>query len=149
MDTKVATRMNAQSGVYYPNLTPMSAIRKFARQIAQRFDPEKIILFGSYAYGQPTPDSDVDLLVVMPTRNQIEQAVRIDEAIDQRGFPLDLIVRTPKSLAERLRLGDCFMQEIMTRGKVLHEKRHAAMGTQGRKRSHRREIQLKHPNASW
>lgn len=103
----------------------MSAIRRYARQIAARFHPEKIILFGSYAYGTPTPDSDVDLLVVMPTRNQLEQAVRIDEAIEERGFPLDLLVRTPKTLTERLRWGDSFLHEIMTRGKVLYEKAHA------------------------
>lgn len=115
----------------------MSAIRRFARQIVERFHPERIILFGSYAYGTPTPDSDVDLLVVMPTRNQVEQAVRIDEAIADRGFPLDLLVRTPKTLATRLRWGDSLLQEIVTRGKVLYKKVHAPVGAQGRKR-HRR-----------
>jgi predicted nucleotidyltransferase len=105
----------------------MSAIRRFARQIIERFDPDAIILFGSYGYGKPTPDSDVDLLVVMPTRNQIEQAVRIDEAIEERGFPLDLIVRTPKALENRLREGDSFLKEIVQRGKLLYEKDHGAM----------------------
>ena len=100
-----------------------------ARQIVERFAPERIILFGSYAYGTPTPDSDVDLLVVMPTRNQIEQAVRIDEAIEERGFPLDLLVYTPKVLAQRLRLGDSLMQVIVSRGKVLYENDHAGMGS--------------------
>src|SRR5450432_3077791 len=57
---------------------PMSAIRRFAREVAQRFEPEKIILFGSHAYGTPHADSDVDILVVMPARNEIGQAVRID-----------------------------------------------------------------------
>jgi hypothetical protein len=56
----------------------MSAIRQFARQVVRRFAPEKIILFGSYAYGRPHADSDVDILVVMPARNEIDQAVRID-----------------------------------------------------------------------
>src|SRR6266542_4580957 len=128
--------------VHYPHVTPMSAIRRFAREIAERFQPEMIILFGSYAYGKPTPDSDVDLLVVMPTRNQIEQAVRIDEAIEERGFPLDLLVRTPKTLAERLRWGDTFLQEIVTRGKVLCEKIHASVVAQGGKRHRRRPTSL-------
>src|SRR5437588_9059508 len=97
--TAAARRIDVQSGVYFPRLAPMSAIRKFARQIAERFHPDAIVLFGSYAYGKPTPDSDVDLLVVMPTPNQIEQAVRIDE----RGFPLDLIVGTPRALAQAIR----------------------------------------------
>src|SRR6516165_7413582 len=77
---------------------PISVIRRFARHVAERFQPEKIILFGSYAYGTPHADSDVDILVVMPARNQIDQAVWIDCAIDPP-FPLDLIVRTPKNLS--------------------------------------------------
>src|SRR5437764_7417260 len=109
----------ASCRIFYPRVTPMSAINRFARQIVERFRPEKIILFGSYANGRPTPDSDVDLLVVMPTRNQLEQAVRIDEAIEERGFPLDLLVRTPKALADQLNGGDSFLQEIVSRGKVL------------------------------
>src|SRR6266480_260486 len=80
---------------YWGADVPMSAIRRFARQIAERFQPERIILFGSHAYGTPHADSDVDILVVMPARNELDQAVRIDRAIDPP-FPLDLIVRTPK-----------------------------------------------------
>jgi uncharacterized protein len=132
-------RQNALTDLYYPKLVPMSAIRRFAQQIVERFHPDRIILFGSYAYGTPTSDSDVDLLVVMPTRNQVEQAVRIDEAIEQRGFPLDLIVRTPKTLANRLRWGDSYLEEIVARGKVLYEKNHKAVGTESRTRRPRRQ----------
>src|SRR3989442_390876 len=88
---------------------PMAAIRRFAREVAQLFHPEKIILFGSHAYGTPHADSDVDILVVMPARNAIDQAVRIDQATDPP-FPLDLIVRTPHTIAWRLREGDSFLQ---------------------------------------
>src|SRR5438477_10825888 len=80
---------------------PMRLIRRFARQVAERFQPEKIILFGSYAYGTPHDDSDVDILVIMPCRNGIDQACRIDAAFDPP-FPLDLIVRKPKDVAWRL-----------------------------------------------
>ncbi|HMF17119.1 MAG TPA: nucleotidyltransferase domain-containing protein [Gemmataceae bacterium] len=139
MDTrKRARRKNNQSGLYYPNIVPLSAIKRFARHIVERFHPRKIILFGSYAYGTPTLDSDVDILVVMPTRNQVEQAVRIDEAIEERGFPLDLLVRTPKTLEKSLRWGDGFMKEIVTRGKILYETSHAPVGAQGGKRRRRR-----------
>ncbi|MBI3411558.1 MAG: nucleotidyltransferase domain-containing protein [Planctomycetes bacterium] len=55
----------------------MRLIRKFAREIALRFHPEKIILFGSYAYGQPHDDSDVDILIVMPARNTTDMAAKI------------------------------------------------------------------------
>jgi predicted nucleotidyltransferase len=131
-------RKDPKTGLYYPNLVPMAAIRRYAREIAARFRPERIILFGSYASGAPTPDSDVDLLVVMHTRNQIEQAVRIDEAIEDRGFALDLLVRTPNTLETRLREGDSFLQDIMARGKVLHEKAHRPVAPQGRTRRSRR-----------
>ncbi|MFL5243955.1 MAG: nucleotidyltransferase domain-containing protein [Gemmataceae bacterium] len=141
-------RTNAKAGVYYPNLVPLAAIRRFAREIAERFRPDKIILFGSYACGAPTPDSDVDLLVIMPTRNQIEQAVRIDEAIERRGFPLDLLVRTPKSLETSLKSGDCFLQDIVTQGKVLNEKDHRPVAAQSRARRSRRKalIQTETPS---
>ncbi len=115
----------------------MAAIRKLARQIAERFQPERIILFGSYAYGQPHPDSDVDLLVVMPARNEIDQACRIRLAVDHP-FPLDLIVRTPDNLRWRVKEGDWFLREITSRGKLLYEKPDGRMGPQGRGRLPRR-----------
>lgn len=112
---------------------PMSVIRRYAREVVRLFAPEKIILFGSYAYGTPHANSDVDILVVMPARNQIDQAVRIDRAIDPP-FPLDLIVRTPANLAWRLKEGDQFLTEVMARGKVLYEKDDGRVGAQGRGR---------------
>jgi predicted nucleotidyltransferase len=110
---------------------PMSVIRQFTREVVQRFEPEKIILFGSHAYGHPHADSDVDILVVMPARNEIDQAVRIDRVVDP-GFPLDLIVCTPKNVAWRLKEGDSFLREIMTKGKVLYEKADGPVGAKGR-----------------
>src|SRR5579863_8340123 len=87
---------------------PMRLIRRFARQVAERFRPDKIILFGSYAYGTPHADSDVDILVVMPARNQLDQAVKIELACDPP-FPLDIIVRTPHSMKWRLAEGESFL----------------------------------------
>src|SRR4051794_41082775 len=54
-----------------------AAIRRYVGRIVERFHPEKVILFGSHAYGRPTPDSDVDLLVVMPAKDEVSQAMRI------------------------------------------------------------------------
>src|SRR6267378_422014 len=76
---------------------PMRLIRRFARQVATCFEPEKIILFGSYAYGTPHADSDVDILVVMPARNELDQGYRIHSTI-LPPFPLDLVVRTPRNM---------------------------------------------------
>lgn len=112
---------------------PMAVIRRFAREVAERFQPDKIILFGSHAYGQPHADSDVDILVVMPARNAIDQAVRIDRETDPP-FPLDLIVRTPKTLAWRLEEGDSFLREIVARGKVLYDKFDKGVGAKSRSR---------------
>jgi predicted nucleotidyltransferase len=117
---------------------PLAAIRRFARQLGERFHPERIILFGSYAYGQPPADSDVDLLVVMPAASDVNQSIRMTMAFEPI-FPLDLIVRTPAKLRRRLAEGDRFLQEVVTRGKVLYEKRNGPLGTQGRGRSRRRK----------
>ena len=111
---------------------PMRLIRRFAREVGERFQPDKIILFGSHAYGRPHADSDVDILVIMPCRNQLHQAFQIELACDPP-FPLSLIVRTPANLKWRLEEGELFHTEIVTKGKVLYEKGNARMGTQGRK----------------
>ena len=111
----------------------MRLIRRFAHQVAERFHPDKIILFGSFAYGTPHADSDVDILVIMPARNQLDQAVKIELACDPP-FPLDIIVRTPHNMKWRLAEGDSFLREVTTKGKVLYEKNHARVGTQSRKR---------------
>jgi predicted nucleotidyltransferase len=100
---------------------PLRVIRRYARAIAERFQPDKIILFGSYAYGTPHEDSDVDLLVIKPTWNQLSQAVQIRRAL-AAPFPMDLIVRTPKEMKWRLEEGESFLTEVVSRGKVLYEK---------------------------
>ena len=101
---------------------PLAAIRRFVRRIAEQFRPDKIILFGSYAYGQPHEESDVDLMVIMPTRNAIDQAIRIDLAFEWQ-FALDVHVRTPYQIKIGLKEGDCdwFLREVMEKGKVLYE----------------------------
>jgi predicted nucleotidyltransferase len=111
---------------------PMAVIRRFARQVARRFQPEKIILFGSHAYGKPHADSDVDILVVMPARNQLDQSFKIRLTIPAP-FPMDLIVRTPKNMKWRLAEGESFLTEILAKGKVLYEKDHSGVGTEGRR----------------
>jgi predicted nucleotidyltransferase len=126
---------------------PMSAIRRFARQIADRFHPDKIILFGSYAYGQPHQESDVDLLVVMPASNEINQSIRLTLAFEPP-FSLDLIVRTPENLRSGLEEGDWFLREIVAKGKVLYEKADSAMGAQSGGRSGRSKRSRKDQSAT-
>jgi len=125
---------------------PMRVIRRFVRQVGERFQPDMIILFGSYAYGAPHADSDVDILVLMPARHQHTQAVRIRWAIPAP-FPMDLIVRTPKNLQWRLEEGESFHTEIVTKGKVLYEKNDTGLGAKGRGRFSRRPQTRQRPRA--
>jgi predicted nucleotidyltransferase len=112
---------------------PMREIRRFARQVAERFQPDKIILFGSQAYGTPHEDSDVDLLVILPAHNELDKSVKIRCDVDAP-FAMDLIVIKPKNVKWRLQEGDSFLAEIMSKGKVLYEKDDPGVGAQGRGR---------------
>ena len=98
-----------------------SEVQELAETIRRDFHPEKIVLFGSWAWGNPTEDSDVDLLVVLPFDGKPwRMASAIRERIQAR-CPLDLLVRTPDQVQSRLALNDSFMTDILTRGKVLYE----------------------------
>ena len=89
--------------------------------IVREFAPLQIILFGSYAYGTPTEDSDVDLLVVMdiPESETRRQTIEIRQRIPRR-FPMDLLVRSPKEIAYRISYNDWFLREITEKGEVLY-----------------------------
>ena len=101
--------------------TSYREIKELSEQIARAFQPRKIILFGSHAYGKPAWDSDVDLLVVMPFKGRPnKQAVKIRSRIDTT-VALDLLVRTPKQISQRLAMGDTFMRDILEHGKVVYE----------------------------
>ena len=96
-------------------------IRKYARRIAQTFRPKRVLLFGSYASGSATEDSDVDLLVIM----NHDKPRNVDQAIDIQlkiaaPFPLDLLVRRPKDITRRLSMNDTFMRTVIEDGQVLY-----------------------------
>lgn len=98
-----------------------SLIRKYADQIAKQFHPNKIILFGSYAYGKPTEDSDVDMLVIMSFKGRNpEKATEIWMATRPK-FPIDIMVRKPEEMKKRLAMGDFFLREITEKGEILYE----------------------------
>src|ERR1700682_3539433 len=118
---RAITKAPTQTSFYCGADVPISVIRRFAHQVAERFGPDRIILFGSHAYGTPHADSDVDILVVMPARNQLDQAFKIHSTL-LPPFPRDIIVRTPHNMRWRLAEGESFLTEITTRGKVLYEK---------------------------
>ena len=102
-------------------------IKNLCRQIVEGFNPQKIILFGSYAYGKPNADSDIDLLVVMVYEgNELEQMVKVRRRLKST-FPLDVLVKTPAQLKERSEMGDFFIREIIEKGKILYEAENGRM----------------------
>ena len=102
-------------------MVAMSQIEDLGQRIGREFRPDRVVLFGSYARGTATGDSDVDLLVILPFEGKsVHQSVAIRMRL-RPTFPVDLIVRTPEKVQERLELGDDFMREIMEEGKVLYE----------------------------
>jgi predicted nucleotidyltransferase len=97
-------------------------IRDVSQRIAQRFAPDRIILFGSYAYGTPNEDSDVDLLVVLPFQGKpYRKSAEIAAAV-HAGFPLDILARRPDDLERRYREADPLVREALDRGRVLYER---------------------------
>ena len=117
---KVETKMNPTGFPPVAETLPQ-AVKKIVREL----DPEKIILFGSYAHGTPTHDSDVDLLVIMETDGDEKERYRaVSMQLYPRQFPVDIIVKTPKEVEEALRGGvdnGFFIREIIKQGKVLYD----------------------------
>jgi predicted nucleotidyltransferase len=92
------------------------------RRIVENFRPEKVILFGSYAYGQPTIESDVDLLVIMKSDDRpAKRSEKIASICRPRYLGMDLIVITPEELEKRLAGFDPFLEEILNKGRILYE----------------------------
>lgn len=97
-------------------------IRKYARTLGRQFQPKRVVLFGSYARGKATEDSDVDILVIMDhdkPRN-VDQAIAIRLQTDTP-FPMDLLVKRPAEVADRLAMNDTFIRSVLEQGKVLYE----------------------------
>ena|ERR1035441_194673 len=102
-------------------MTTMTEIRDYAAKIAERFQPEKIILFGSFANGSPTEDSDVDLFVMMDFEGKSYEKATEMRTTFRPPFALDLLVRNNFHLERRLREDDPFFMDIVNRGIILYE----------------------------
>lgn len=103
----------------------MRDIQCYCDVVAASFRPRKIILFGSYAYGTPNEDSDVDVMVLMPKSRRLGRrpALKIREKVEAN-FPVDVLVRDPLFVQERLEEGDCFLEEVMKKGRGMYESGH-------------------------
>ncbi|TRZ77779.1 nucleotidyltransferase domain-containing protein [bacterium] len=101
-------------------------IKIVADKIAKEYKPEKIMLFGSYAWGVPNVDSDVDLCIVKKTKDTRDMARKIDGSLWGRTFPIDIIVYTPSTIKERIKK-DFFVKDIFEKGKILYESKLSRM----------------------
>ena len=97
-------------------------IQDLCNRIVQEFHPDRVILFGSYASGQPSPDSDVDILVILPFEGK--SFYKSLEILNRTNpdFPIDLLARRPDETQRRYREGDPLIREALDRGKVLYER---------------------------
>jgi predicted nucleotidyltransferase len=127
--TTMARKGKAQATRPIPNWATLrppvteALLADITQRIVKKFQPYKVILFGSYAYGTPDLDSDVDLLVVMDSDEPMAQRIRrVTEVAKVRFLPMDIIVRTPAEMVERLAMGDFFLAEILEKGKVLYHR---------------------------
>ena len=125
--------MTIKSASHSPNETTPSwytpitedVLHEMTQRIVEAFAPEKIILFGSYAYGQPELHSDLDLLVITNRHRRksvFERDRLVATAARPRGVAMDVIVWTPAEVARRLKIGDPFFREEMNKGQVLYER---------------------------
>jgi predicted nucleotidyltransferase len=114
---------------YVEELAPMDAgivksLDEIKDRLVRELNPQQIILFGSHAYGRPTADSDVDLLIVMESSDRpVARAARVSKLLRPRPFPIDIMVRTPEEIRYRLEIGDLFVREIIEHGRVLYDQR--------------------------
>jgi len=96
-------------------------IENITKQIVKKYKPEKIILYGSFAYGKPNEDSDVDLLIIKSTqKTRTKRHLEVDRMLLDRTVPLDILVYTPQEIKKRLLLGDFFIKDIIQQGKILY-----------------------------
>src|SRR5438132_14191269 len=97
-------------------------IDQIVSQVIEHYRPEKVILFGSYAYGHPDPDSDLDLLIIKNTSERfIDRWINVRRIVSnsKRSIPFEPIVLTPDEVEERLAIGDQFIKKIVTKGEIL------------------------------
>jgi predicted nucleotidyltransferase len=93
------------------------------KRIVKKFHPQQIILFGSHARGEAGPDSDVDLLVVLPVRGSIRnKRLAIRAALRDMPFPIDIVVTTPEAFAWRKDIVGTIEWPATREGKVLYAK---------------------------
>ena len=111
--------------VQSPGFLPVTeeALSTIVQRLVPALHPHKIIVFGSYIYGTPALDSDVDLLVILDTEARpVDRYLSVSSLLRPRPFPLDILVKTPEEITRAVATGDPFIVEILTQGRVLYER---------------------------
>ncbi|NOX47493.1 MAG: nucleotidyltransferase domain-containing protein [Chlorobi bacterium] len=109
------------------NIISIAKVKEKTNSIIENFNPEKIILFGSVANGFQNQDSDADILIIIKTNKPtFEIGVEIATYL-KHDFPMDIIVKTPEEISQRLKLGDYFIQNILNEGITLYERNNKRM----------------------
>jgi predicted nucleotidyltransferase len=112
----------------------MRDIKTLSMRIARAFRPRRIVLFGSYARGTATPDSDVDLLVILPFHGRpLDMSLEILNRASP-DFPVDLLARRPADTARRYREGDPLIRDALEEGIILYEQHGARVARKSRRR---------------
>jgi len=119
--------VNLSTGMHPAGFPPLTEdiLESIVQRIVNHLPVEKIILFGSYSklYGSPTPDSDIDLLIIMEISESLtKRTLSVSRLLRPRPFPMDILVRTPQEITALLESGDSFFQEIMTQGKIIYDR---------------------------
>lgn len=98
-------------------------IKSITEVIKDEYQPDKVVLYGSYAYGNPDPGSDIDILIIKDTRERpIDRRIKVRGLVSDKrsGFAFSPLVITPRELKMRLEIGDQFIAEVLEKGKVLY-----------------------------
>ena len=96
-------------------------INNITNQIVKKYNPQRIILYGSTAIGRAKSDSDLDLLIIKNTTQDPIRRVQVLSSLIDRTVPCDFLVYTPQEIKKRLTLGDFFIKEILEQGKIMYE----------------------------
>lgn len=100
----------------------LKKLKAVTKRIVESYDPEKIILFGSYAWGRPNEDSDFDLLIVKKNKKDfLTEQKKVRKIIDGE-IAVDILISTPEEVKKRLDLGDFFFRDIIKKGKYFYDK---------------------------
>lgn len=99
----------------------LKSIEEIKTRLVERYNPDRIILFGSHVRGEAGEESDIDLLILKDTKDRpIDRRVQVEKILADRSMPLDIVVYTPQEIRYLFSMGSPFVEEIIETGRVLY-----------------------------